>query len=128
MTVKTSTVEIMGVERPLCLSTRVVCACGERYGGLDGLFGVIRGDNISHKLDAVTWLLAQMMDAGARYFRLMGEDGVPAPVSQDDLLDMYGVNDIAPLIKAIYDTVASDQHRDVEADPPKNATATQGQG
>ena len=117
----------MGVERPLCLSTRVVCACGDRYGGLDGLFGVIRGDNISHKLDAVTWLLAQMMDAGARYQRLMGAGDVPAPISQDDLLDMYGVDDIAPLVKAVYDTVASDQHRAVEADPPKNAQATQGQ-
>lgn len=122
---KESSINILGVSRPLCFSTRVMCACTERYGDLNGLFGVINGDNVGHKLNAITWLLAQMMDAGTRYKRLLGEES-PAPVSQDDLLDLYSVNDLGELIQAVQNAMQSDQKRDVEAEPPKNGETTQG--
>lgn len=115
-------ISIGGVERPLCFSTRVVCDAQARFDGLGGLQNAMASDNMQTKLDAVTWTLARMLDAGARFARLTGErQPETLPPSQEDLLDLYGPGDLAELVRAIYDAIAVGSAREVEAEPPKNA-------
>lgn len=118
---------ISGVERPLCFSTRVVCDAQTRFGGLDGLMAAMGSDSLQTKLDAVTWTLARMLDAGARYVNLTQEGAAPPqPPTQEDLLDLYGPDDLVELVRAINTTMSAGAEREVDLEPPKNAEATDG--
>lgn len=114
---------IRGTEHPLCLSTRVVCDVGEKYGDLAGLYEAMNAESLGAKLDAVLWMLAQLLRAGARYAALCGEEA-PRPYTQDELADLLGVDELGGLMTAILETVTADTKREVEAEPPKNAEAT----
>lgn len=120
---RTEKMQINGRDYPLCFSTRVVCRVAERYGDLDGMYRAVQEDDIAKRLEAVTWVLGEMLAAGQRYAQLIGEDA-PAPPSADDLLDLFGADDLGAMIQALADTVRAGQTREVEAEPPKNADTT----
>ena len=121
---RTATIRLSGRDYPLCFSTRVVRACTERYGGVDKISAALDASGPVSVLDESLWLLAAMLDAGARYARLNGQE-CPPPPTQEALYDLCGMDDLGRLRANIMETMTRGQSRTVEVEPPKNAVATQ---
>lgn len=119
---KVARIKILGQERPLCFSTRVMCNAAEKFGGMDKLFAVMKNDDLSRKLDGIFWLLAELLRAGHAYAALTGED-CPEPLSAEQLQDLYGMDDLAGLTTVVAEAVTAGARRTVEAEPPKNSGA-----
>lgn len=116
-------IPVNGREYPLCFSLRVVNACADRFGGLDHLDTALTGGgNAMDALNNCVWLLGQMLDAGHRYSEL-NQLGYETPPGQDELLDLFGLDDLAGLKACLTAGMAADQTRSVEAVPGKNAGA-----
>lgn len=111
-------------ELPMCFSLRVVDACAERFGGLDGLDTALAGGGDSMQtLRNCVWLLAQMLEAGRRYDALNGADA-PLPPADDELLDLFGLDDLSDLRGELARAMAAGSQRSIEVEPEKNGTAT----
>ena len=121
---RTARIEIEGREHLLCFSARVVRAVTERYGGVEAIDGVLSGSEPVRALDEAVWLLATMMDGGARYARLNEIDNSPA-LTADELLDVLDISDFGRLKNKIAETITNGKSVNVEAEPPKNAKTTQ---
>lgn len=121
---KTGKIEILGKECTLCFSTRVTTRCIEKYGSIDAMFDALGGDDLGKALEQSLWLLAEMLDAGRRYAR-RAWDREEEAVSYDDLLDLYGLDDVGTLGQALKETVINGSKREVVTET-KNAEATQG--
>lgn len=122
---KRVTIPIRGREMPMCFSLRVMKACGDRFGGLDGLDAALTGDGDPiQALCGCTWLLAQMLDAGYRYDKENGVEAVKPP-DEDALLDTFGLDDLAELRGSLMTAMTASSKRTVEAEPGKNAETTQ---
>lgn len=123
---KTGKIEILGREHTLCFSTRVTTRCIEKYGSIDAMFDALGGEDLGKALEQSLWLLSEMLDAGRRYVR-RAWDREEEAVSYDDLLDLYGLDDVAALGQALKETVINGSKREVVTET-KNAGATQGDG
>lgn len=122
---KRVTIPIRGKEMPLCFSLRVVKACGDRFGGLEGLDAALTGSGDAiQALCSCTWLLAQMLDAGYRYDKENGVEAVKPP-DEDVLLDTFGLDDLNDLRHSLMTAMSASNERTVEAEPGKNAETTQ---
>ena len=121
---RTARIEIEGREHLLCFSARVVRAVTERYGGVEEIDGVLDVSEPVRALDEAVWLLAVMMDGGARYAKLNELDNPPA-LTADELLDVLDISDFARLKNKIAETITNGKSVNVEAEPPKNAKTTQ---
>lgn len=139
---RTARIEIEGREYLLCFSARVVRAVTERYGGVENIDAALSGRspregaapdaedgqepqfNAVHALDEAVWLLAVMMDGGARYAKLNEIDNPPA-LTADELLDVLDISDFGRLKDKIAETITNGKSVNVEAEPPKNAKTTQ---
>lgn len=121
---RTARIEIEGREHLLCFSTRVVRAVTERYGGVEAIDGALSGSEPVRALDEAVWLLATMMDGGARYAKLNDIDNPPA-LTADELLDVLDISDFGRLKDKIAETITNGKSVNVEAEPPKNAKTTQ---
>lgn len=117
---RNGTITLAGKEYPLHFSLRVLNACKERYGTLDGIFQALQGaaDGMD-VIEECLWLLENMLDAGWRYDRINGKNPTQPP-DMDMLLDVL---DLAEVQAALVTAIAGDSVRTVEADPPKNAAA-----
>lgn len=113
---RTGKIEINGKEYLLCFSTRVVRACSERYGGVENIDKALMQGTEVNMMDESFWLLATMMDAGARYAKLNGIE-TPPPLSYDDLYDLCGVDDLMGMKTKIFETVASGSEREIDTEP-----------
>lgn len=122
---RTATITINGKEHLLCFSARVIRACTERYGDVSGLGDALDDPDKGKALDEAVWILAQMMDAGARYAKLNGLDN-PEPLSADQIYDTSDLGDFFAIRKRVVDTVTQGRATHVEVEPPKNGEATQG--
>lgn len=91
---------------------------------MDKISVALDADDPVSVLDESLWLLAAMLDAGARYARLNGQECLPPP-DQEALYDLCGMDDLSGLRGRIMETMTRGQSRTVEAEPPKNAAATQ---
>lgn len=122
---RTGKIEINGKEYLLCFSTRVVRACSERYGGVENIDKALMQGTEANMMDESFWLLATMMDAGARYAKLNGIE-TPPPLSYDDLYDLCGVDDLMGMKTKIFETVASGSEREIDTEPEneKNGETT----
>lgn len=120
---KIAKITILGEERLLCFSTRVMCDATERFGGVGEMFGVMREDDLKRKMDGIFWLLAALLKAGKAYAQLVGEP-CPEPLSAEQLMDLYGVDDLGGLTAAVAEAVTAGARRTVEAEPGKNSEAT----
>ncbi len=121
---RTARIEIEGREHLLCFSARVVRAVTERYGGVEAIDGALSGSEPVRALDEAVWLLATMMDGGARYAKLNDIDNPPA-LTADELLDVLDISDFGRLKDKIAETITNGKSVNVEAEPPKNAKTTQ---
>lgn len=121
---RTARIEIEGREHLLCFSARVVRAVTERYGGVEEIDGALDVSEPVRALDEAVWLLAAMMDGGARYARLNELDNPPA-LTADELLDVLDISDFGRLKDKIAETITNGKSVNVEAEPPKNAKTTQ---
>ena len=121
---RTARIEIGGREHLLCFSARVVRAVTERYGGVEEIDGALDVSEPVRALDEAVWLLAAMMDGGARYARLNELDNPPA-LTADELLDVLDISDFGRLKDKIAETITNGKSVNVEAEPPKNAKTTQ---
>lgn len=124
---KTAKITLDGREYLLCFSTRVVKQCAERYGGVEQIGEALGSEDAVQALDESLWMLAAMLDAGARYAKLNGLEN-PAPPDRETLYDLCDVSDFAGLKGKIMETVTAGKAHRVEAEPGKNAAATQAQG
>ena len=122
---RTATISLNGKNHLLCFSARVIRACTERYGDVSGLGDALDNPDKGKALDEAVWILAQMMDAGARYSRLNGLDN-PEPLSMDDIYDTSDINDFFAFRQKVMDTVTQGRATHVEVAPPKNGETTQG--
>ena len=121
---KVITRHICGEDRVLCYSLRVSKAITERFGA-SGIRERLKGDNPAETLDAVIWMLSLLMDAGKKYADKNGMKCPDAP-SEDDMLDDYGLDDLADLMGLANDAIAAGAQQEVEAES-KNGKATQGE-
>ena len=122
---RTASITLNGQEHLLCFSARVVRACTERYGDVSGLGDALDNPDKLKALDEAVWILAQMMDAGARYAKLNGLEN-PEPLSVDAIYDMSDLNDFFAIRQKVVATVTQGRATHVEVEPPKNAGGTQG--
>ena len=120
---RTASIEICGKEHLLCFSARVVRACTEKYGEVENIDSALSADDPVKALDEAVWLLATMMDGGARYAKINGLETEP-PLTADELLDVMDLNDFGQLRTKITEAVVSGRETHVEADPGKNAETT----
>ena len=119
---KVITRHICGEDRVLCYSLRVSKAITEKFGS-GGIRESLKGDNPAETLDAVIWMLSLLMAAGKKYADKNGMKCPDAP-SEDDMLDDYGLDDLADLMGLANDAMAAGAQQEVEAES-KNAEATQ---
>jgi len=119
---KVITRHICGEDRALCYSLRVSKAITEKYGS-GGIRESLKGDNPAETLDAVIWLLSLLMAAGKKYADKNGMKCPDAP-SVDDMLDDYGLDDLADLMGLATDAMDAGAQQEIEAES-KNGTATQ---
>lgn len=120
---RTATITIGGKDHLLCFSARVVRACTERYGGVEHIDTALSDNEPVKALDEAVWLLAAMMDGGARYARMNEIPNAPA-LTADELLDVMDLDDFAQLRGKIAETITNGKETHVEAEPPKNAETT----
>lgn len=120
---RTASIEICGKEHLLCFSARVVRAVTERYGGVERIDTALSAGDPLKALDEAVWLLATMMDGGARYAKINGLETAP-PLTADELLDVMDLSDFGQLRTKITEAVVSGRETHVEADPGKNAETT----
>lgn len=120
---RTASIEIGGREHLLCFSARVVRACTERYGGMENIDTALSAEDPVKALDEAVWLLAAMMDGGARYARLNEIPTAPA-LTADELLDVLDIGDFAKMREKIAETITNGRETHVEAEPQKNAETT----
>lgn len=120
---RTATITIGGKEHLLCFSARVVRACTERYGGVEHIDTALSDNEPVKALDEAVWLLAAMMDGGARYARLNEIPNAPA-LTADELLDVLDIGDFAKMRDKIAETITNGKETHVEAEPSKNAETT----
>lgn len=108
----------------LCFSLRVANACEDRYGSLEGIAQALSGEGKSSMevLRECLWLLAWMLEAGRRWAE---HEKLPAPEppSEDNLLDLWGLDDIPYLKDQVFSTISRSRHREVEAQAAKNGEA-----
>lgn len=122
---RTSTIDIFGKKHLMCFSARVIDACTNKYGSFEGLEKAMSVANGSGLKDTL-WFMSALLDAGDRYAKRNGIDNPPAP-SFDDLLDCYGIDDLATIAEAI--TAATDAGSSVTVETEensKNAKTTRG--
>lgn len=120
---RTASIEIGGKAHLLCFSARVVRAVTERYGSVENIDTALSAGDPLKALDEAVWLLAAMMDGGARYAKINGLETAP-PLTADELLDVMDLNDFGQLRTKITEAVVSGRETHVEADPGKNAETT----
>ncbi len=119
---KVGVVTIGGKKYFACLSTRVLVALEDRNGRttdeeLNDIFA-------KGKIRDLFWLLAEMLKAGYKYAKKMGEE-CPEPPSLEDLLDETLVTDYKEMFAQLKNAVQESSKPDVELDTGKNALTTQ---
>lgn len=119
---KTATITLAGEEHLLCFSTGVLEAACDKYGSSEAFFAALQSERQVDKLRTVIWVLARMMDAGARYAKRRGIPTAP-PLSEDDIRDLCGLAELAGLNAKVQESIMSGSQREVEAEPQKKEDA-----
>ena len=122
---KTSKIRIDGKEYTMCFSARVMRACVDRFGDLNKFDKSLMSENIGEALDTAIWMLATMMDAGARYDKLCGAGSGTAP-TKDELYDLVDTTDLNEMKNKIAETITGNVKPDIETVTEKNAETSQG--
>lgn len=121
---KTAKLTLNGVDYTMCFSLRVARDCADKFGGLEQMQEAMQSKKTAEVLDTCIWMIAAMMDAGARYDRKCGVE-TPEPMTIDDLYDATDINDLAGLKSKIFETISNGQKSDIRVES-KNAAANPG--
>lgn len=119
---RTAGIRIDGKEYTLAFSARTMRSCTDRYGSMAGLGEALDQEDEARVLDECIWLLSVMMDAGARYQRLNGQDA--QALDYDSLYDLCGMDDIVDMRTRIMETISRGTATEIKAEPGKNAETT----
>lgn len=122
---RTSNITIDGNSHLLCFSTRAVTQCNDKYGSVEKMYDAMDKADGSGLGDAI-WLLSVMLSAGDRYAKKNGIDN-PAPLTYDDLLDTFGLDDLQEIMATIGQATAAGTETTVEVEDSKNAQTTKGE-
>lgn len=101
-----------GEKRVFCFSLRVLQDITDKFGSYDKLFDAVDGEK---SIENVAWLLSRLMDAGSRYAKMNGLEN-PAPLTNEQILDMSGPFDIGKYKSIIFSTLARDTESSVQAE------------
>lgn len=123
---RTGKITLAGREYLLTFSTRVLRDVMEHYGSMEAMYASLTDKADANMLSTSVWMLARMIDAGARYAQKNGIPN-PEPLTEDDIYDITDINDFAGLRTAISETISNSTATTVAVEPGKNAEATQGQ-
>ena len=121
---RTGVISFDGKKHVLCFSVRVIKACAERYGSMEGIYDALSCEDEVKNLDEALWLLEQMMRVGDKYAKEHGMANEP-PMTVDDMLDLCDIGDFIGMKNSIVSTIVNGRSTSVEADSP-NAEATRG--
>lgn len=125
---RTGKITVNEKEYLLCFSAKVILSCSNRYGNVDGIWKKLSSDSEAEVLTETFWLLSEMMDAGASYAKLTGIDN-PKPLTEEELLVLVDLSDLANLKAKIFETVSNGTERTVETEADtadvKNVETTQ---
>ena len=116
---RTSTFQFRGRDYLLCLSTRVLMEMEEEGLSIEQMLG---GDG--KRVTTTFKVLEKMIRAGDTYAKLEGIEN-PGTVTLDELIDRTSPEDYDAMFAAV--AAAAKGERNVEAEPGKNAEATQTQ-
>ena len=114
---RTGYISIDGNKHILCFSVRVVRACAERYGAVNGLFEALSAEDEVKALDESLWVLSEMMKAGDKYAKEHGLEN-SAPLGIDALYDSCDMQDFYNIRASIIVTVNNGKKTKIEADNP----------
>lgn len=117
---RTSKLTINGKEYLLCMSNRVLVDLEAKGKSLEN-FLTDDGKTITN----ICWLVRRMSEAGRAYAALAGLGEYQA-ITEDEILDSSGSDDYDAYMKAIIEAASGE--RKVDAEPPKNAEVTHGEG
>ena len=124
---RTGKITVNGNDYLLCFSAKVILSCSNRYGSVDGIWNALSSQSEAEVLKETFWLLSEMMDAGAAYAKITGVEN-PKPLTEEELLVLADLTDLANLKAKIFETVSNGNERTVETeskDDAKNAETTQ---
>ena len=125
---RTGKITVNGKNYLLCFSAKVILSCSDRYGNVDGIWKKLSSDSEAEVLKETFWLLSEMMDAGAAYAKLTGVNN-PKPLTEEELLVLVDLSDLANLKAKIFETVSNGNERTVETETDvadaKNVDTTQ---
>jgi len=122
---KTAKLELNGKTYTMCFSLRVTRDLTERFGGMDGMQEAVTSKDTSKALDAVVWMLAAMSRAGTLYDKRCGIE-TEEPLTEDDLFDGTGVDDLQNLRAKMFETITAGQTADIKVEAEKNAETSPG--
>lgn len=125
---RTGKITVNNKDYLLCFSAKVILACSDRYGNVDGIWAALTSGTEAEVLKETFWLLSEMMDAGNAYAKLTGIDN-PKPPTEGELLVLVDLADFANLKAKIFETVSNGNERTVETETDstdaKNVETTQ---
>ena len=113
---RTATIQINEKNYLLCFSARVIKACTERYGSVEKIFDALQTEDAMQAMEESFWLLAEMLDAGARYAKVEGMEN-PKPLTKEELYDVFDISSMAYIQLSIATTVTNGATREVVATP-----------
>ena len=120
---RTTYIELLGEKHPLCFSLSAIEEICDEFGSVEEMQNILFNDeDTSGRLRAIGKLLNILIKAGRRYFNLIGE---PLPKEiKGNVADLIDISDPDAVTK-VFEAIASDSEREVEAQPTKNADPTQ---
>lgn len=113
-------IKILGAVRPMCFSARVAAAVEDHFGGMEQMADALTGEKY---IASNIWLLAKMLDAGARYEKMEGNDCPPVP-SEEELLDGCDLEDLRGLTAKLFGAIMTSRKQTVQLEPGKNGGTT----
>lgn len=120
---RTAEVNLMGKTYTLCYSARVAASVEERSGTVKAEMEKLSEGSLGETF----WLLSQLLDAGERYERLMGNEPEPPP-SYDDIVDSVGSDEFNEIYAAVARALTAGSTAKVEVkESKKRNAATQGE-
>lgn len=106
-------IKLLGKEYPACLSTEVMINIQDKTekAFTEGINELLSMDNI----DGMFWLLAEMLEAGKKYYDLIGKDA-PEPPNREALKALTGFDDYQALVDSIYSAATTTTAADVDVE------------
>lgn len=118
-------IEICGKKLPLNFSIAAARKICEKYTDLVKMVEEIPKLPLAKQLEEVIWILAIMLEQGAKYKEIFEGEEVRA-YTQEELEIMMSVTDAVPAFQQLVAAITLGMESEIDVGGEKNATATQG--